>query len=237
MLGQRGDRQVAEQTIRMSRTTSADVHVTAHVRARLATDSAYGSAENLAWLVHERGIEPHITLIDKSEREDGTFSRSDFTYDHMHDRYTCPARKELRQYRRRFGVTRGGVDPQGLMRYRASKFDCDACTLKPSYCPNAPARKILRLIHEGDRDMARDITATEAYLTSRLQQKKVEMLFAHLKCILRLDWLRLRGLNGARDEFNLAAAARNLRKLAKLGPDGSRVAIKPQEPFAVPEPS
>ncbi len=59
--------------------------------ARLAADSAYGSAENLAWLVHERGIEPHIPVFDKSNWSDGTFSRSDFAYDHKRDRYTCPA--------------------------------------------------------------------------------------------------------------------------------------------------
>ena len=69
--------------------------------ARLAADSAYGSAENLAWLVHERGIEPHIPVFDKSARTDGTFSRSDFAYDHKRDRYTCPAGKELSQHRRR----------------------------------------------------------------------------------------------------------------------------------------
>ena len=79
------------------------------------------------------------------------------------------------------------------MRYRASKLDCDACALKPSCCPKAPARKILRSIHEGARDVARDIAETEAYVTSRQQRKKVEMLFAHLKRILRLDRLRLRG--------------------------------------------
>ena len=56
--------------------------------ARLAADSAYGSAENLAWLVHERGIEPHIPVFDKSQRSDGTFSRSDFAYDHARDLYT-----------------------------------------------------------------------------------------------------------------------------------------------------
>jgi hypothetical protein len=42
------------------------------------------------------------------------------------------------------------------------------------------------------------------------------MLFAHLKRILRLDRLRLRGPCGARDEFLLAATDQNLRKLAKL---------------------
>ena len=65
---------------------------------------------------------------------------------------------------------------------------------------------------------ARDIAATEAYVTSRRERKKIEMLFAHLKRILKLDRLRLRGPNGARDEFHLAATAQNLRKLAKLIP-------------------
>jgi hypothetical protein len=57
---------------------------------RLAADAGYGSAENLAWLVHERGIEPHIPVFDKSARSGGTFARSDFAYDHKRDRYICP---------------------------------------------------------------------------------------------------------------------------------------------------
>ena len=186
--------------------------------ARLAADSAYGSAENLAWLVHERGIEPHIPVFDKSERRDGTFSRSDFLYDHETDAYTCPAGKDLRQRQKVYRAERPRVDEDGMMRYRASKLDCDACSLKPQCCPNTPARKIPRSIHEGARDMARDIATTEDYVISRRQRKKVEMLFAHLKRILKLDRLRLRGPNGARDEFHLAAAAQNLRKLAKLVP-------------------
>jgi hypothetical protein len=110
------------------------------------------------------------------------------------------------------------VDEDGMMRYRASKLDCQGCSLKPQCCPNTPARKIPRSIHEGARDMARDIGATDAYVTSRRARKKVEMLFAHLKRILKLDRLRLRGPNGARDEFHLAATAQNLRKLAMLIP-------------------
>ena len=104
------------------------------------------------------------------------------------------------------------------MRYRASKRDCEACPLKPHCCPNAPARKITRSIYEGARDLAREIAKTDEYQTSRRQRKKVEMLFAHLKRILKLDRLRLRGPSGARDEFHLAATAQNLRKLAKLIP-------------------
>lgn len=118
-------------------------------------------------------------------------------------------------------MPRDGVAPEGLMRYRAVKRDCDACSLKPQCCPKDPARKILRSVHEGARDMARDIAATDAYVTSRRERKKVEMLFAHLKRILKLDRLRLRGPCGARDEFLLAATAQNLRKMAKLIPAGA----------------
>jgi transposase len=185
---------------------------------RLIGDTAYGSAEMLNWLVHDRGIEPHIAVFDKSQRTDGTFSRENFTYDHNSDTYRCPAGQTLQHYRRRFTTPRTGVMKDNSMRYRASKRDCQACPLKPRCCPNAPARKISRSIHEGARDLAREIAKTEAYQTSRCQRKKVEMLFAHLKRILKLDRLRLRGPNGARDKFHLAATAQNLRKLAKLIP-------------------
>jgi Transposase DDE domain len=81
-----------------------------------------------------------------------------------------------------------------------------------------PARKIPRSIHEAARDTARAIAKTEAYAVSRRERKKVEMLFAHLKRILGLGKLRLRGPSGAKDEFLLAATAQNLRKLGKLIP-------------------
>lgn len=178
---------------------------------RLAGDSAYGSAEMLGWLVHEQGTEPHVPVLDKSARTDGSFSHEDFTYDQKGDVYFCPAGKML--------TCKGTlVNDCATLLYRASKYDCDACALKPRCCPTAPARKVPRSIHEGARDMARDIAKSEAYRTSRRQRKKVEMLFAQLKRILRLDRLRLRGPRGARDEFLLAATAQNLRKLAKLIP-------------------
>ena len=183
---------------------------------RLIGDTAYGSAEMLNWLVHDRGIEPHIPVFDKSQRTDGTFSREDFTYDHARDAYRCPAGKTLQHYRRQFTTPRTRVMKDNSMRYRASKRDCEACPLKPHCCPNAPARKISRSIYEGARDLAREIAKTDEYQTSRRQRKKVEMLFAHLKRILKLDRLRLRGPSGGRDEFLLAATAQNLRKLAKL---------------------
>jgi transposase len=175
---------------------------------RLAADTAYGSAANLDWLVNEKEIAPHIPVIDKSKREDGTFSREDFTFDKQRNVYTCPAGKIL--------TTTGKIMNDDLLAYRASKLDCDVCPFKMRCCPREPARKIPRSIYEGARDIARALAGTDAFEQSRRERKRAEMLFAHLKRILRLGRLRLRGPRGAQDEFTLAAIAQNLRRLAKL---------------------
>ena len=166
----------------------------------------------------DRGIEPHIPIWDQSRRADGTFSRPDFTYDKGRDIYICPGGKTLK--------TTGKVHEGRTLLYRASKFDCDACPLKRGCCPKAPSRKVPRDIDEDVRDHVRALANTEAFETSRRERKKVEMAFAHLKRILKLDRLRLRGLSGARDEILLAATAQNLRKLAiyaARSPPGPRV--------------
>ena len=63
--------------------------------ASLAADTAYGSADTLNWIVNEKNIAPHIPVIDKSKREDGTFSREDFRYDRERNIYICPAGKVI----------------------------------------------------------------------------------------------------------------------------------------------
>jgi len=178
---------------------------------RLAADSAYGSAANLAWLVEKKGITPHIPVIDKSGRTDGTFSRADFSFNPERDIYVCPTGKIL--------TTTGRVLSDNTLRYLASTRDCGPCPLKRRCCPNTPSRKIPRDINEDARDVARAVHGTPAFEQSRRDRKRVEMLFAHLKRILKLGRLRLRGPCGAQDEFLLAATAQNLRKLAKLRPE------------------
>jgi hypothetical protein len=79
-----------------------------------------------------------------------------------------------------------------------------------------PARRIVRDVNEDARDIARALIKTEDFEQSRRNRKRVEMLFAHLKRILKLGRLRLRGPCGAQDEFTVAAVAQNLRRLAKL---------------------
>jgi transposase len=103
----------------------------------LTADSAYGSADSLAWLVKQKKIAPHIPVFDKSTRTNGTFSRADFTFDPEADRYTCPADKELVQFRRTYATPRTGITAEGTRLYRASKKDCDVCELKSRCCPNA----------------------------------------------------------------------------------------------------
>jgi transposase len=174
---------------------------------RLAADTAYGSAATLDWIVNEKGIAPHIPVWDRSKREDGTFSREDFTFDKERNVYICPAFKVL--------TTTGKIMNGDMLAYRASKADCDACPFKMRCCPKEPSRKILRSIYEEARDVARALAKTEAFEQSCRERKRVEMLFAHLKRILRLGRLRLRGPRAAQFEFTLAAIAQNLRRLAK----------------------
>jgi transposase len=183
---------------------------------RLAADTAYGTGRFLGWLVG-RGIAPHIPVRDASERADGTFSRSDFRWDRRRGVYICPNNKVLH--------TTGRVHDGNMLRYRASKFDCDACALKMRCCPNMAARQVPRDVHEDARDMARRLMGTKRFLKSRDERKRVEMRFAHLKTHHGFERMRLRGLSGARDEFHLAAIVQNLKTMALrlLGPPTGRV--------------
>ncbi len=195
---------------------------------RLVGDTNYGAAAMLAWLVDKKGIEPHVPVWDKAQRQDGTFSRGDFVWDEPANEYRCPNGKALRCDWRPLKNPRTHVTKADTIIYRASEHDCAKCPLKDRCCPNTPMRKIARSVHEAARDVAHAIGKTEAYKQSRQDRKKVEMLFAHHKRILKLDKLRLRGFSGARDEFLLAATAPNLRRMAKwLSPIAAKGQMNP----------
>ena len=183
--------------------------------ASLAADSAYGSAESLAWLVKHKGIVPHIPVFDKSNRTDGTFSRAAFVFDPEHDRYTCPAGKELVQFRRTYAIPRSGVTAEAQDSIAPANWIAMPANSKPSAVrTRSPARSRETLM----KTPATWPVRTPQYVEACRRRKKVEMLFAHFKRILRLARLRLRGPNGANDEFLLAATAQNLRRLARLRP-------------------
>jgi len=182
---------------------------------RLIADTAYGAAPVLGWVV-EKEIEPHIPVLDKTERKDGTFERDAFVWDEAADEYRCAAGKPLRRELRSYKIPRTHITSANTIIYRARQSDCASCPLKSKCCPNTTFRKIARSVHERARDVARQIATTPEYQRSRCERKKIEMLFAHLKSILKFDRLRLRGLTGATDEFTLAGIAQNLHRMAKL---------------------
>jgi hypothetical protein len=182
---------------------------------RLVGDTAYGTAPLLGWIVQDKGIAPHVPVWDRSERKDGTLPSSEFVWDEQANEYRCPQGHALLSDRRQFTKPRDRITKAGTILYSASQHDCTGCPMKQRCCPNMPNRRIMRSVHERSRDVARAIADTPQYKQSRRDRKKVEMLFAHLKRILKLDRLRLRGLTGAHDEFLLAATAQNLRRMAK----------------------
>src|ERR1700690_1284148 len=173
---------------------------------RLAGDTVYGAVRLLKWLV-DRNITPHGPGWGKAALSDGTLRRADFVFDQERNVYVCPGGAEL--------TSTGNIDQGHIVYYRANKKDCSACLLKPQ-CTTAAMRKVTRDINEDVRDRVPALADTEAFQQSRRERKKVEMRFAHMKRILRLDRFRLRGLSGVRDEVLLTATAQNLRRLVKL---------------------
>jgi hypothetical protein len=171
--------------------------------SRLVADGGYGSAEMVGWLVDERGIEPHVKLIDQGRAHGRDLLSQRLRLRFGAQSLCLPRRQRAEEIPPRFRQARDGVTKDGTMIFFARKQDCEACALKP----NKPL--VTRL--------ARSQRPRPTLFSCR-ERKKVEMLFAHLKRILRLGRLRLRGPKGAKDEFLLAATAQNLRKMAKLIP-------------------
>jgi Transposase DDE domain len=148
-------------------------------------------------------------VLDRQQQTDGKYDLSYFAYDADRDSFTCLEGHKMRLRK---------VDPvTRIKRYNADTKICGACPIRKS-CTTAPARTFTRHIDEDARQIARELSRTEKFETSRRKRKKVEMLFAHLKRNLGFTRLRLRGLRGASDEFLLAATAQNLKRLAKLAP-------------------
>ena len=179
--------------------------------------------------VDEKQIEPHVSVWDKTQRHDETLSSSGFEWNEQADEYRCPQGRVLRRQWRPFKRIRTHITKADTIIYRSSQADCATCPMKARCCPNTPTRKIARSVHESARDVARDVAKSDAYKQSRRDRKKVEVLFAHLKRILKLDRLPLRGPSGAHDEFLLAATVQNLRRMAKwlcaVDPEIAKMAI------------
>ncbi len=151
---------------------------------------------------------------DKIERNDDSLFSNDFHWNPETSEYRCLVGKPLRSEWRAFTQKRSRVTK--AITFRSSQTDGATCPLKAKCCFNTAFRKIARSIHEAARDVARLIAKTPEYLVSRCERKKVEMQFAHLKRIMKLDRVGLCGLMGVADDLTLAATVQNLRRMAKL---------------------
>jgi len=172
----------------------------------LGADKSYGTGPFLAWLL-ARGVEPHVPVLDRTAQTDGMFTRESFTYLEAKDAWRCPSGHMLRA---------AALDRStGMKKYLARAGDCRTCALKPQ-CTTGKARGLSVSIHEPARKAAQAFAGTTAYAQSQRWRQKVEILFAHLKQQFGIRRLRLRGLQGAAEEFHLAAAVQNLRRLARL---------------------
>ena len=176
---------------------------------RLAGDTVYGAVRLLKWLV-DRDISPHIPVWDKSARSDGTFSRADFFFDRSRNVYICPKGKLLH--------TTGTVIDGGTLRYQVPQ-SATRCVRAQNAVLSQHAWEVDSPRSSRGRPRCRPRPGqNRGFLNNHAGNgKKVEMQFsAHMKHILKLDRLRLRGLSGAKDEVLLTATAQNLRRLVRF---------------------
>ena len=172
----------------------------------LGADKAYGSGEFLAWLL-ERGIEPHIPVIDRRHQTRGHFTREQFRYEPAENAYYCPEGKPLR-YR---GQRR---DSQGYA-YCSTAAQCQGCPQKKR-CTSASYRWLFVHWQEPARQIVRSLASTPAYIRSQRLRRKIEALFSELKQRLGLRRVRLRRLWNVAEQFFLAATAQNLKRLVRF---------------------
>lgn len=172
----------------------------------LGADKAYGSGEFLAWLL-DRDIAPHIRVIDRTRQNAGYYSRDDFAFEPDINAYRCPAGKLL-TYR---GIGRASR----VYTYNASPKDCAACPLK-ARCTAGRGRRLVVNFDEPARERTRQLSGTEAYWQSWRERKKVEVLFAELKNVIKLRRFRLRRLWNVAEQTLMAATAQNIRRLIQF---------------------
>ena len=173
----------------------------------VAADTTYGNGEFLQWLA-DRSITPYMRTRDSIHRKNSPFfSPECFAYEPEHDRYICPAGQPLN-----YG---GRSHRNHSWTYIGTRKRCGPCSLRPQ-CTSAAFRCLVIHQHEPARQRARELANTPEFEQAQRQRKKVEALFAELKNQIGLRRLRLRRLKFVREQFFLAAAAQNIKRLVRF---------------------
>ena len=173
----------------------------------VGADTTYGNGEFLRWLA-DRNITPYMRTRDSIHRKNSPYYGPErFTYQPEHNRYICPAGQVLNY---------GGRNLRNrTYAYIGTRKRCGACALK-AQCTSGAFRFLAIHMDEAARQRARDLAHTPEFARAQRQRKKVEALFAELKNQIGLRRLRLRRLKFVREQFFLAAAAQNLKRLVRF---------------------
>ena len=173
----------------------------------MVADATYGNGEFLQWLM-ERDITPYMRTRDSIHRKNSPFyGPEQFTYQPESNSYRCPAGQPLN-----YG---GRSDRNRTYVYIGTRKRCGACSQRPQ-CTSAAFRCLAIHMHEPARQRARELANTPEFTKAQRQRKKVEALFAELKNQIGLRRLRLRRLKFVREQFFLAAAAQNIKRLVRF---------------------
>ena len=175
--------------------------------ASVAADATYGNGEFLQWLM-ERGITPYMRTRDSALRKNSPlYGPERFTYLPESNRYLCPAGQQLNFV---------GLNVRNRTHaYIGSRKRCGGCSQK-AQCTTGKYKYLAIHMHEPARQRARDLVNTPAFVDAQRKRKKVEALFAELKNQIGLRRLRLRRLKFVREQFFLAAAAQNIKRLVRF---------------------
>ena len=173
----------------------------------IAADATYGNGEFLQWLM-DRGITPYMRTRDSALRKNNPgYGPERFTYLPESNSYRCPAGEQLNYV---------GLNVRNRAHaYIGSAKRCGACSQK-SQCTSGRYKYLAIHVHEPARQRARELANTPEFANAQRQRKKVEALFAELKNLIGLRRLRLRRLRFVREQFFLAAAAQNIKRLVRF---------------------
>jgi transposase len=175
--------------------------------ASVVADATYGNGDFLQWLM-ERGITPYMRTRDSALRKNNPgYGPERFTYLPENNRYLCPAGEQLNYV---------GLNVRNRAHaYIGSAKRCGACSQK-AQCTSGRYKYLAIHIHESARQRARELVTTPEFFKAQRQRKKVEALFAELKNQVGLRRLRLRRMKFVREQFFLAAAAQNIKRLVRF---------------------
>ncbi len=173
----------------------------------VAADATYGNGEFLQWL-RDRGITPYMRTRDSARRKNSPFYGPEcFTYLPESNSYRCPAGEQLNYV---------GLNVRNRAHaYIGSAKRCGACSQK-TQCTSGRYKYLAIHMYEPARQRARELANTPAFASAQRERKKVEALFAEMKNLIGLRRLRLRRRKFVREQFFLAAAAQNLKRLVRF---------------------